>query len=132
MQSDPIGLAGGMNTYAYVEGNPVNYVDPLGLASSGQTTNLGGGTTVRVDNPHVPGQQKHAHVKTPKGEAVVNKDGTQSHKGKGNLKNISKKASKFLKGKGFRLPGFPLFLNPCMFDPYMFGCQELYPSCPGA
>jgi RHS repeat-associated protein len=45
VQSDPIGLVGGLNTYAYVEARPTSLVDPLGL----DPLNLGQGYTGRLD-----------------------------------------------------------------------------------
>jgi len=48
VQSDPIGLNGGINTYGYVAGNPLNSIDPFGL----YCISVGGITTCR--NPNGP------------------------------------------------------------------------------
>ncbi|WGG49034.1 RHS repeat-associated core domain-containing protein [Rugamonas sp. DEMB1] len=56
IQSDPIGLAGGANTYAYVGSNPVSNVDPIGLAKMILLPTTDGNYAAAVAAPDVVGQ----------------------------------------------------------------------------
>ncbi|GAB58396.1 RHS repeat-associated core domain-containing protein [Rheinheimera nanhaiensis] len=79
LQSDPIGLAGGLNTYGYVGANPIVLIDPSGLSE----VNLGSGFTGRVDSFNYGGRALfELHVYDAKGveRGVMGPDGNWINK----------------------------------------------------
>ena len=71
MEADPLGMAAGNNPYLYANGNPLTYIDPLGLDVTvtvypGQDGNPGGHVSINVNSNRPVGLDPAPNVSTLK------------------------------------------------------------------
>ena len=83
---DPLGETGGINLYAFVDNNPVNWADPWGLRGKRIWKKKRKGVTISNIENHSPDNDPnydHVHWKTRDGDEGANyRDGTKVHPNK--------------------------------------------------
>ena len=86
VESDPIGLEGGGNSYAYVTENPVKWADSLGLVKhiTGRTVECSKNCTIRIDKVLDEGTgevKRHLHWSCRGNSGACGEGGETSHSG---------------------------------------------------
>ncbi len=127
-EGDPIGLAGGINLYAYVGGNPLSYVDPLGLFlefsnSQRSLTWVDPNTGTRSPSTTWPARSGSSHLQPlPQGWYYVNPEQTPVREEKTSMTDTCGNAYKFRLLPQFETNRSGLLIHPDGGKPGTAGC----------
>ena len=92
LESDPIGLDGGLNTYGYVGNDPLMWIDTLGLAKGGRQnlrdTGLSHLSDEEIDNMARNGETKADRRRAQREQKARQQRNIQKRKRKGNLGKV--------------------------------------------